>query len=157
MPLGKTLPSTVLSLGLMFAVSGVGVGHAIAQTATAPTATDAPARHHRVVFALTSPEEADWNLTMGNIRNLLKLLPDAEVEVVSYGPGIMMVAKTSAVAADITALEAQHVKFVACQNAMRARKLTVADLIDGVTPVPAGIVEVVTKEEEGWTYIKAGR
>jgi intracellular sulfur oxidation DsrE/DsrF family protein len=110
-----------------------------------------------VLFALTSPEEADWNLTMGNIRNLLKLLPDAEVEVVSYGPGIMMVAKTSSVAADITALQAQHVKFVACQNAMRARKLTVADLVEGVTPVPAGIVEVVTKEEEGWTYIKAGR
>jgi intracellular sulfur oxidation DsrE/DsrF family protein len=125
--------------------------------AQATVPVPAPAQHHRVLFALTSPEEADWNLTMGNIRNLLKLLPDAEVEVVSYGPGIMMVAKTSSVASDITALQGQHVKFVACQNAMRARKLTVADLVDGVTPVPAGIVEVVTKEEEGWTYIKAGR
>ncbi len=154
MPLGKTMSSAVLSFGLIFTVSGPGAARAMAQ-ATAPT--PAATQHHRVLFALTSPEEADWNLTMGNIRNLLKLLPDAEVEVVSYGPGIMMVAKTSSVAAEITALEAQHVKFTACQNAMRARKLTVADLVDGVTPVPAGIVEVVTKEEEGWTYIKAGR
>jgi intracellular sulfur oxidation DsrE/DsrF family protein len=144
------LSSTVLALGMLGASAAGGAGHATAQ---APV----PAQRHRVLFALTSPEEADWNLTMGNIRNLLKLLPDAEVEVVSYGPGIMMVAKTSSVAAEITALQGQHVKFVACQNAMRARKLTVADLIDGVTPVPAGIVEVVTKEEEGWTYIKAGR
>jgi intracellular sulfur oxidation DsrE/DsrF family protein len=146
----KSLSSTVLALGLLGLSAAAVAGQAVAQ---AP----APAQHHRVLFALTSPEEADWNLTMGNIRNLLKLLPDAEVEVVSYGPGIMMVAKTSSVAADITALQAQHVKFVACQNAMRARKLTVADLVEGVTPVPAGIVEVVTKEEEGWTYIKAGR
>lgn len=144
------LSSTVLALGMLGASATGGRAHAAAQ---AP----APAQRHRVLFALTSPEEADWNLTMGNIRNLLKLLPDAEVEVVSYGPGIMMVAKTSSVAAEITALEAQHVKFMACQNAMRARKLTVADLVEGVTPVPAGIVEVVTKEEEGWTYIKAGR
>jgi intracellular sulfur oxidation DsrE/DsrF family protein len=146
------LSSTVLALGLLSASAAAGAGQALAQ-APAP----ATAQHHRVLFALTSPEEADWNLTLGNIRNLLKLLPDAEVEVVAYGPGIMMVAKTSSVAAEITTLQGQHVKFVACQNAMRARKLTIADLIDGVTPVPAGIVEVVTKEEEGWTYIKAGR
>jgi intracellular sulfur oxidation DsrE/DsrF family protein len=119
--------------------------------------TPAPVQHHRVVFAMTSPEEADWNLTMGNIRNLLKGLPDAEVEVVSYGPGIMMIAKASTVATEIHALQEQHVKFMACENAMRARKLTVADLVDGAIPVPAGIVEVVTKEEQGWTYIKAGR
>ncbi len=149
----KTLSSVLLLMALSFTASDPPAGRAMAQAA-APTAASA---RHRVLFALTSPEEADWNLTMGNIRNLLKLLPDAEVEVVSYGPGIMMVAKTSSVAADITALQGQHVKFVACQNAMRARKLTVADLVDGVTPVPAGIVEVVTKEEEGWTYIKAGR
>jgi len=129
-----------------------GAGHAAAQ-ASAPAAS----QHHRVLFALTSPEEADWNLTLGNIRNLLKLLPDAEVEVVAYGPGIMMVAKTSSVAEQIHSLQTPHIRFVACENAMRARKLTVADLIDGVTPVPAGIVEVVTKQEEGWTYIKAGR
>jgi intracellular sulfur oxidation DsrE/DsrF family protein len=29
--------------------------------------------------------------------------------------------------------------------------------LPGVGMVPAGIVEVVTKQEQGWTYIKAGR
>lgn len=146
----RALPSAILFLGLASTVA-VGIN------TSAHAQTSAPAAHHRVVFAVTSSEEADWNLTMGNIRNLLKGLPDAEVEVVSYGPGIMMIAKASPVAADIHTLQEQHVKFVACENAMRARKLTLADLVEGAVPVPAGIVEVVTKQEQGWTYIKAGR
>jgi intracellular sulfur oxidation DsrE/DsrF family protein len=119
----------------------------------------AQAKVHRVVFAVTSPEEADWHLTMGNIRNLISgLAPDTvEVEVVSYGPGLHMVRKPSVVDEDIQALIAKHVKFVACENAMRAQKVTKDDLLTGVGTVPAGIVEVVTKQEQGWTYIKAGR
>jgi len=144
------LSSTVLALCLLGASAAAGAGRASAQ---AP----APAQHHRVLFALTSPEEADWNLTLGNIRNLLKAMPDAEIEVVSYGPGIMMIAKTTPVAAEIQKLQEQHVKFVACENAMRAHKFTLADLVEGVTSVPAGIAEVVAKQEQGWTYIKAGR
>jgi intracellular sulfur oxidation DsrE/DsrF family protein len=146
----NVLALAVLTVAMPGASATAGAGHAFAQT-------PAPAPHHRVLFALTSPEEADWNLTLGNIRNLLKVMPDAEIEVVAYGPGIMMIAKTTPVAAEIQKLQEQHVKFVACENAMRARKFTLADLVDGVTSVPAGIAEVVTKQEQGWTYIKAGR
>ncbi len=114
---------------------------------------------HRVVFAVTSGEEADWNMTMGNLRNLITgLKPDAyEIEVVAYGPGILMVKGDSTVGKEIAALQEQGVRFVACQNAMRMRHLEVKDLLAGVTPVPAGIVEVVTKQEQGWIYIHAGR
>jgi uncharacterized protein len=119
----------------------------------------AQTKTHRVVFGLTSPEEADWELTVGNIRNLIAgLAPDSvEVEVVSYGPGLAFVTKGSSADADIQALETQHVRFVACENSMRKRHVTAADLLQGVQPVPSGIVEVVTKQEQGWTYIKAGR
>jgi len=114
---------------------------------------------HRVVFAVTSGEEADWNMTMGNLRNLIAgVKPDPyEIEVVAYGPGILMVKGDSTVAKEIAELQAQGVRFVACQNAMRARHLEVKDLLPGVTPVPAGIVEVVTKQEQGWVYIHGGR
>ncbi len=40
---------------------------------------------------------------------------------------------------------------------MRAHNLTQADLVPGAEIVPAGIAEVVRKQEAGWTYIKAGR
>lgn len=121
--------------------------------------TFAQAKSHRVLFALTSGDEADWNLTIGNIHNLLKgVAPEQiEVEVVSYGPGIAFVKADSSAAAGIKELEGLQVHFAACANSMRAHNLTKADLIPGVDVVPSGIVEVVRRQEEGWTYIKAGR
>ncbi len=133
------------ALALLFTV-----GIAAAQDKT----SDKP---HRILFAVTSADEADWNLTFGNIGNLLKAIPDAEIEVVAYGPGVTMVVKPSSADAAIQRLLTQHVRFVACQNAMRARHVTEADLVTGVGTVPAGIVEVVTKQEQGWVYIHAGR
>ena len=119
----------------------------------------AQTKQHRVLFAITSGDEADWHMTLGNIRHLMEGFSgdSVEVEVVAYGPGVNMVKRPSSVDADIQALETKHVRFVACENSMRAQKMTVADLVTGVGTVPAGIVEVVTKQEQGWTYIKAGR
>jgi intracellular sulfur oxidation DsrE/DsrF family protein len=119
----------------------------------------APVREHKVLFAVTSADAGDWGMTMGNIRNLREgLKPDAvQVEVVAYGPGIAMLKKGSTVETDIKALEAEGVVFLACANAMRHQNLTLADLIEGITSTPAGIVEVVRKQEQGWSYIKAGK
>jgi intracellular sulfur oxidation DsrE/DsrF family protein len=119
----------------------------------------AQGKSHRVLFALTSPEETDWNITLHNIRNLIKgLAPDtAEIEVVAYGPGVVFLKSSNSEASEIKQLEAAHVRFLACGNAMQAMHLTQADLVSGTEIVPAGIVEVVKKQEEGWTYIKAGR
>jgi intracellular sulfur oxidation DsrE/DsrF family protein len=127
---------------LMVSVSGV------AQTA--------PAVHrHRVVFGYTLANGADWGMTAAHIRNLMDgLAPDTvEIEVVGYGPGVTILAKGSSGEADIVALIARHVRFVACQKAMHSHKLTEADLIPGVETVPSGIVEVVRKQEDGWSYI----
>lgn len=129
----------------------------LAQTAT-PAATQAPRTHH-VVFALTSGDQADWNLTLGNMRNLITAFgaDPYEVELVAFGPGIAILQTPSAVLADIQALQAKHVHFKACENSMKARKLTLADLVPGSEPVPAGVAEVVAKQEQGWVYIKGGR
>lgn len=116
-------------------------------------------KHHRVVIAVTSADEADWHLTVGNIRNLLaaSTKKEAEIEVVAYGPGLSMLIKPSIVEPETRELLARHVRFLACENSMRARHITTADLVDGAGTVPSGIVEVVTRQEQGWAYIKAGR
>lgn len=115
---------------------------------------------HRVVFALVSGDHEDWDRTIGNITHLVEgLAPEpVEVEVVAYGGGIMFVSNDSAMKDQIAKLQSDHhVHFVACQNSMRAHHLEQKDLLPGVTPVPSGIVEVVTKQEQGWVYIKAGK
>jgi intracellular sulfur oxidation DsrE/DsrF family protein len=146
----STRRKLLLTLGLSFT---------LAFATSASYTQSAPGKVHHILFALTSGDEADWHLTTGNIRNLLSgLAPDeVEVEVVAFGPGIASVIKPSAADAEIQALMAKHVVFVACENSMRARKVTKADLIDGMGTVPSGIVEVVKKQEAGWTYVKAGR
>jgi intracellular sulfur oxidation DsrE/DsrF family protein len=114
---------------------------------------------HHVVFAVTSGEEVDWQMTLGNIRNLIAgLKPDTtEVEVIAYAKGLSLVKKDSTVAAEIAALQEQGVRFVACQNSMRMQHVELKDLLAGVEPVPSGIVELVKKQEAGWTYVKGGR
>ena len=137
------------SLLVLVACLMVGVGsQAFAQT-----------KVHRVVFAVTSGDEADWQMTVGNLRNLMEgLAPETvEVEVVSYSQGLSMVKAGSTVAADIAALQGKGVKFVACMNSMRKQHVEAKDLLAGVTPVPSGIVEVVKKQEAGWSYIKGGK
>ena len=120
----------------------------------------AQGKTHRVVFAVTSGDEADWQMTLGNIRNLISgLKPDeTEVEVVAYSKGLNLVKLGSSLATEIAALqETSHVRFVACQNSMRMQHVELKDLLPKVEPVPSGIIEVVTKQEQGWAYIKGGR
>ena len=119
----------------------------------------AQTKAHRVLFAMTSSEETDWQLTLNNMRNLISgMAPETvEIEVVAYGPGIAFLKKDSVDAAEIQKLESSHVHFVACGNAMRKQHLEASDLIAGSEVVPAGIVEVMRKQEQGWSYIKAGR
>ena len=63
----------------------------------------AQTKAHRVLFAMTSLEEADWQLTPNNIRNLISgIAPETvEIEAVAYGPGIAFLKKDGVDAAEI--------------------------------------------------------
>ena len=41
-----------------------------------------------------------------------------------------------------------------CNNALKGNNITVDDLFDFVTVVPAGVVELAEKQFEGYAYIK---
>ena len=116
-------------------------------------------RSHHVVFAVSSANQPDWMLTVGNIMNVRKgFAPEAvDIEVVAFGPGIAMVKKDSPVVTDIEALEKDGVRFVACENSMRRMHLAQDDLATGVGTVPSGVVEIIKKQEAGWSYVKAGQ
>jgi intracellular sulfur oxidation DsrE/DsrF family protein len=129
-----------------------------ARQAAAQQASSAHAPH-RVVFVLTSGDDADWEMTLANVRNMIKGFAPAkvEVEVIAYGPGLAFLKKGSSVETQVTALESPDVHLLACENSMRMQHVTAADLSTGVGTVPSGVVELVTRQEQGWSYIKAGR
>ena len=66
---------------------------------------------HRVLFATTSPEEADWRLTLNSIRNLIGgTAPElVEIEGLRKCPAPAFLKKDDLDAAEIQKLEASHV------------------------------------------------
>lgn len=120
-----------------------------AQAAAAPGA-------HKAVFQVSDADPAKWNLALNNVRNVQDDLgaEATELEIVVYGPGIGMLKADSPVAARVaTALKA-GVKVVACENTMKAQKLTYADMLPAIGYVQAGVTELMKKQREGWAYIR---
>jgi intracellular sulfur oxidation DsrE/DsrF family protein len=37
---------------------------------------------------------------------------------------------------------------------MRNQKLTKSDMLNGISYVPAGVVEIMSRQQQGWAYIR---
>jgi hypothetical protein len=113
-----------------------------------------PANH--VVIQVSDNDPGKWNLALNNARNLQSDLgaSNVEVEIVAYGPGLNMVRSGSAVAPRIDEAVMAGTKINACENTMAAQKVTREQILPGVTYVPAGVVEIMKRQQEGWAYIR---
>lgn len=111
---------------------------------------------NRIVFQVSDNEPARWNLVLNNVKNLQKELgaDNVKIEVVAYGPGINMFKIDSEVGSRLQEAADSGVKLAACGNTMKGAKLTMADMHPAVSQVPAGIVELMRKQQEGWAYIR---
>ncbi|MDP1650971.1 MAG: DsrE family protein [Rubrivivax sp.] len=110
----------------------------------------------KVIFQVSDADPAKWNLTLNNIRNVQQDLgaDKVEVEVVAYGPGIGMLKLESPVAQRVADAVAKGVKVVACENTLKALKMVRADMLGNISYVPAGVVELMRKQQQGWAYIR---
>lgn len=111
---------------------------------------------NKVVFQMSDGDPSKWNLVLNNVRNMQTELPDDEpdIEVVVYGPGIGMLKSDSPVAHRVADTLKNGVKVVACENTMKGMKLTYADMLPSIGYVPAGVVEVMRKQQQGYSYIR---
>lgn len=115
----------------------------------------APART-RVVFQVSDDDAKKWNLALNNVKNVQQELGAAnvDIEVVAYGPGIGMLKFESSVAERVDEAVKSGVKIVACENTMKAQKLAKADMMSTIAYVPAGVIEIIRKQNEGYAYIR---
>ncbi len=119
---------------------------------------------HRIVFHVDENDPKKMNITLNNAANLNKYYQDkgeeAQIEIVTYGPGLMMLhAKKSPVKGRIAsfAQNFDNVSFKACANTMRKmRKKTGKEvpLLPQAEVVPSGVMHLVKRQEEGWSYIR---
>lgn len=114
------------------------------------------AQRSRVVIQMSDAEPAKWNLALNNARNIQTDIGAAnvDIEIVAYGPGIGMLKSDSVVANRIAEAGKAGVKVVACENTMHGQKLTAADMLAGIGYVPAGVVELMQRQQQGWAYIR---
>ncbi|MBK9733811.1 MAG: DsrE family protein [Saprospiraceae bacterium] len=113
--------------------------------------------NHKIVFQMVSKDTADHAALIRQIKNILNLEPHCKVEVVCHGPGINILMKEkTTVLLKIIELSLNKVDFVACEFTMSQKNIVRTDLIDVCRTVPGGILEIVYKQEKGWSYIKSG-
>ena len=113
-------------------------------------------KDYKVVFDLTSGDTLSQQTVIRWINEVIKTEPTAQVEVVMFGKGLPLVVKDkSALANDVTSLATnKNVAFKVCAIALANQKTDKSQLLTGVQIVPDGIYEIVSKQKEGWGYVK---
>ncbi len=140
----KLIVFSVLILStLSFYAQGVGLGE------TKP--------EHKIIFQLTSGDTTAHKQLMKQFNNILSVSPTTKIEVVCHGGGLDMLVKGKTIVEDkIKNLSERGVQFMACEFSIKERKVDKNLILSTAGFVPAGIIEVVSKQEQGWSYIKAG-
>ncbi len=114
-------------------------------------------RQHRIVMQLTSGDTLVHKNLMKQFKNMLEAAPTAQIEVVCHGPGMdLLMSDRSIVAGKVKEFAGKGVTFLACDNTIRERQLDPTKVIPEAGHVKAGIIHIVERQEDGWSYIKAG-
>lgn len=118
-----------------------------AQTATAPKG---------VVIQVSEADPAKWEMALINARNVRKAYgkQPMEVEIVAYGPGLKMLKHDSSVAAGLEEASRNGIRLKACNNSMNMSGTTRDELNHAVEVVPAGVVEIMERQREGYGYVR---
>ena len=112
----------------------------------------------KIVFDFVKADTADFRIMVTQIKNTLKEGPNTAIEVVCYGPGLMMlVSDKTNVANEMEELQkSPNVTFAACANTMRRLKVEKSQLVPFAKIIPVAMLELSMRQQEGWSYIKAG-
>jgi len=136
------------------AAGALSAGASASASAAAPEKSATP---FRAVFQVSDADPKKWSLTLGNVKNAQEGLGAANVtiEIVCYGPGVNMLKADSEVAARVQETMQAGIGVFACQNTMRGMHLQATDMVEKIGFVPAGVVEVIKRQTEGWAYVRS--
>jgi len=111
---------------------------------------------YKVVFDITSGDTAAQKTVIRQMRGISQSRPDAQLEVAIYGDALPMVMKDKSIIADAVQELSDNKKasFKVCGATMKRNNVDKTQLLPGVEVVPDAIYEIVTKQHEGWGYIK---
>ena len=113
-------------------------------------------KDYKVVFDLTSKDTSDQKNVIRWVNEISKADASAKLEVVLYGQSLDLIVKNKSPYPDqmTKLLSNKNVSFRVCAVAMKAHNIEKSMLFTRVQTVPDGIYEIITKQREGWGYIK---
>jgi intracellular sulfur oxidation DsrE/DsrF family protein len=116
----------------------------------------AQVKDYRVVFDLTSRDTINQQAVIREIGLIKDANPDARLEVVIYGQGLDLAVKgRSAQEGAVQRLIAGNkANFKVCAMTLKRNNIDKDQLVPGVEVVPDGIYEILSRQREGWGYIK---
>lgn len=116
-------------------------------------------KDHKIVFQFTNANDTlQQKAFVKQLENITEHWPNAKYEVVLYNQGLELVMKNNTkYQSRLQALKSKGVKFVVCENTLKNRKISKDAFPEILVEyTPAGIAEIVEKQEQGWSYIKGG-
>lgn len=121
-------------------------------------AIQAQKNSYKIVYDLVSSDTADHSTVLRQFNNILKEAPTAELEVVCHGQAVFMLVGDKAFFENrMKELQTKgKVSFKICANSMRRYGVDKSQLLSLAEVVPVAILELASKQQEGWSYIKAG-
>ncbi|MBU0860355.1 MAG: DsrE family protein [Alphaproteobacteria bacterium] len=130
------------------------------------TATFAMAEgvNHKVAVHVDENDPQVMNMALNNVGNLISYYAEqgdtVTVEVVTYGPGLMMLVEGESPVADRIAamtLANDGLTFAACANTLAGMEKKAGHdipLMSEATVVPSGVVQLITLQEDGYAYVR---
>ncbi len=102
-------------------------------------------------------DQAIWRMLCRNASNYLKALPQEnfEIAIVVNAGGVLLMTNAHPELRELAApLLERGARIKLCANALAMHEIKSDQLWPGVEIVPAGVVEIVRLQNEGYAYIK---
>ena len=112
--------------------------------------------NYKVVFDMTSKDSVNQQALIRQLGFIRKSNPNSKLEVVIYGQGLDLAIKGKSPQEEAVKhlVTDEGVSFKVCGVTMKRYNYDKSQLLPGVEIVDDGIFEIISKQQEGWGYIK---
>jgi uncharacterized protein len=112
----------------------------------------------KVIFDITSKDTLAHQGALRHMALMANSYPQSTFVLVVYGSALPMFVKGQSTIEKAMAplIGNKNISFKVCSSTMKRSSVDKTQLVAGVEVVPDAILEIVTKQGEGWGYIKEG-
>ncbi|MBO3801485.1 MAG: DsrE family protein [Candidatus Brockarchaeota archaeon] len=110
----------------------------------------------KVTFHVDTDSDFVADLTLKNVKNLLRYSndKDKEVTIVANGSAVRFFQKGTRYENELKELYNKGVKIYLCNASLEALNIKKYDVLEICEIVPSGVVKIVELQEKGYAYIK---